>query len=650
MIIRLVKDAAGCEAGIRELCRDRELLFIGKDEALAAGMENEAIFVHAELSTVEAVSVSYACDTDGEKAIRTAYLEACDKTFLFRAFMTLLRELEKRGDREGFCIEEKVYLKRNGTMLDCSRNSVLSVETIKEYLRMQAAVGMNTMMLYTEDTYEVPEYPYFGAYRGRYSKEELQEVVAYAELFHIEMIPCIQTLAHLKNPLKWDAMRQLGLCDTEDILLVGSENVYTFIETCIRRTQECFRTKRVHLGMDEAWSLGLGWYLSINGYQTKAQIMSRHLDKVTEICKRLGVEPMIWSDMYLSMNAENGGYYGVALDKDLSDAVKPPKEVTLVYWDYYNMEQNFYEQYLRMHKQLSDKVIFAGGGWVWNGIAPNLTKAIKTTEAAMAACKEKGIEEAVCTMWQDDGAETPMAAGLLPILRFAEHGFSKEVTEEQLKEQFEFLTGADYEAFCLLDVFDHVPGRGDDGNPSKFLLYQDVLLGMFDEQVADWDASAYYAAVGEQLARLAEKKAGNGMDNVLAMYVKLAEALAIKGSMGKRLCDAYQKQDKRELSKIAAEEIPACMEKVQEYRNLRETVWNQESKIFGFEVIDIRINGLLGRLKTAEKRITEYVDGKLDKLPELEETRLPFRKLQEGENKPLLNCNNWQAIVSASSI
>lgn len=45
-------------------------------------------------------------------------------------------------------------------MLDCSRNSVLNVETIKKYIRLQASLGMNTMMLYTEDTYEVPEYPY----------------------------------------------------------------------------------------------------------------------------------------------------------------------------------------------------------------------------------------------------------------------------------------------------------------------------------------------------------------------------------------------------------------------------------------------------------------------------------------------------------
>ena len=66
-----------------------------------------------------------------------------------------------------------MYLDKNGTMLDCSRNSVPNVETIKKYIRIQAALGMNTMMLLHRGyPYEVPEYPYFGAFRGRYTKEE----------------------------------------------------------------------------------------------------------------------------------------------------------------------------------------------------------------------------------------------------------------------------------------------------------------------------------------------------------------------------------------------------------------------------------------------------------------------------------------------
>ena len=64
---------------------------------------------------------------------------------------------------------------------------------------------------------------------------------------------CIQALAHLKTALRWDVMQ--GTRDTEDILMMGEEKVYDFVKACIRSVSETFRSRRVHLGMDEALSL-----------------------------------------------------------------------------------------------------------------------------------------------------------------------------------------------------------------------------------------------------------------------------------------------------------------------------------------------------------------------------------------------------------
>ena len=145
-----------------------------------AGSEDMEAAASMDAAAFREVVTEFGCqEADGLRKGK-AVLKAGGKTFLFRALMTLVRELEKQEAMhagmaaESFCRRETVYLDKNGTMLDCSRNSVLSVESIKKYIRMQAALGMNTMMLYTEDTYEVPEYPYFGAFRGRYTREELK--------------------------------------------------------------------------------------------------------------------------------------------------------------------------------------------------------------------------------------------------------------------------------------------------------------------------------------------------------------------------------------------------------------------------------------------------------------------------------------------
>lgn len=76
-----------------------------------------------------------------------------------------------------------------GTMLDCSRNAVPNLHTLKKWVDLTASLGYNTLLLYTEDTYEVPDEPYFGYMRGRYSQAELRELDAYAKKQGMTIMP-----------------------------------------------------------------------------------------------------------------------------------------------------------------------------------------------------------------------------------------------------------------------------------------------------------------------------------------------------------------------------------------------------------------------------------------------------------------------------
>ena len=130
---------------------------------------------------------------------------------------------------------------RLGTMIDCSRNAVASVESVKKWIDLTSSIGYNTLMLYTEDTYEVSGEPYFGYMRGRYSREELRGLDAYAKNKNMELIPCIQTLAHLNALNRWPEYKEHF--DVDDILLncVGALLGYAVFSRCLRdarRTQE----------------------------------------------------------------------------------------------------------------------------------------------------------------------------------------------------------------------------------------------------------------------------------------------------------------------------------------------------------------------------------------------------------------------------
>ena len=146
-----------------------------------------------------------------------------------------------------------------GVMLDMSRNAVMKAEEVKKFAKVISKLGYNMIQLYTEDTYEIDGEPYFGYMRGRYTKEELKDIVSYCNGIGVEVIPCIQTLAHLNCIFKWPAYDEI--IDCNDILYVGQERTYELIEKMFKTMRECFTTDAIHIGMDEAHMVWLGRYL-----------------------------------------------------------------------------------------------------------------------------------------------------------------------------------------------------------------------------------------------------------------------------------------------------------------------------------------------------------------------------------------------------
>ena len=135
-----------------------------------------------------------------------------------------------------------------GVMIDCSRNAVPNLTALKRFIEILSKMGYNCAMLYTEDTYEVEGQPFFGYKRGKYTIEELREVDEYAASVGVEMIPCIQTLAHVNALIRWDVYKRMRDCD--DILLAGDERTYALIDSMFASLSKALRSRKIHIGMD----------------------------------------------------------------------------------------------------------------------------------------------------------------------------------------------------------------------------------------------------------------------------------------------------------------------------------------------------------------------------------------------------------------
>ena len=278
-----------------------KLHFTNINEQLAAGLFEIApqlgFAIDAMGTPVVCEKGEGLCVTRGEKEIRIVYGRPVE---IFRGLSLL------RGLAVGESIRQERRFDTLCYMADLSRNAVFNVKACKRMLRYLALMGYDSMMLYTEDTYEITEYPNFGRMRGRFSREELRELDDYAYALGIELIPCIQALAHLGSIFRWAGLSNLR--DMNDILLVGEEKTYDLVRCMIKTCASCFRSRRIHLGMDEAHDLGRGAYLTRNGFEKSSDIMLKHLARVNEMCREQGLEPIIWSDMFFRMQF-GGRYY-----------------------------------------------------------------------------------------------------------------------------------------------------------------------------------------------------------------------------------------------------------------------------------------------------------------------------------------------------
>lgn len=102
------------------------------------------------------------------------------------------------------------------------------IETLKRYLDQSAYYKANAIAFEIGDKYEYPSHPVIGA-PGAFTKEQMQDLTAYARERYIQLIPMVQAPAHMAYVLKHKEFAhlkadgsnyQICMCDDEAIQLI----------------------------------------------------------------------------------------------------------------------------------------------------------------------------------------------------------------------------------------------------------------------------------------------------------------------------------------------------------------------------------------------------------------------------------------------
>lgn len=522
----------------------------------------------------------------------------------------LLLETEHYDFNNNFEIKINSSFKDLSIMVDVARNYPLKVETFKKLIRYMALLGYSTLKIYLEDLLEVNNEPYFGYLRGRYSKEEIKEIVNYADLFKIEVMPYIQTLAHLNQIKRWCVYRDHF--DIDDILLVDDERTYTLIDNMLETISESFTSKRINIGMDEAYLLGRGKYLDKNGYEKRVNIFKKHLSKVLTLTSKYNLDVEMWGDMFFN----NSSY---AYDNLSVEDLNKVNNLKLVYWDYEYKDVKEFQSLIKLHKKVSDKVSTAGGSWKWLGLAPNNKYAIAANINFMKASLKENIEEYTLTCWGDNGSSASIFS-ILPTL-FAVANFSFYQGNKKIDYLFKDIFKISFNDFLYVDKVNNVTINDPlnaKNNISRIYLYNDLLLGTYNSLI-DKDQISTYKVIKKKLNKLSKN---NSFNYIFKTLFEFCRVLILKVEIMDELRIAYQDNNKEKLNEILIKlnKLKTTFDKF--YFALYEQ-YHLEAKGNGFDVIDIRLGGVLQRIKTTIRKINDYLKYGT-KIDELEEIMLDF--------------------------
>lgn len=506
-----------------------------------------------------------------------------------------------------FEIKETPVFETCGPMIDISNGAAMKVSYLKKYFDCVAALGLNMVMLYTEEIYEMPEYPMFGYMRGRYTKKDLRELDDYANELGIEIIPCIQTLGHLEQYMKWGEAAPIK--GSTSALLPDEEKTYEFIECEIKTVRECFRSNRIHIGMDEAGEINMGKHYRIHGFEPTLEIFNRHLKRVKSIAEKYEYSNIIiWPDMYFS-DTDWKYYYnpdGVIPQYAIDSA---PGGVELMFWDYYNTDYSYYHKKLVQFERFKDnQVAYAGGVWAWDSFASNFRYDYDSMRPALEASIDHNVKTVLATIWCGVYVDFFKVLGGLCV--FSEMCYKgKSCTEDDVYAAATHITGQPREFIDAAAEF--YLGYEGSVRIGHAFFFTDVLLNRVNYDVNYNDAHVRYKKALETINKYP--------DNIYHKYYSLLFGIVSeKADILDNIQKEYKNGNKAYFSELATKRLPKLQKLYREFAWVFKDNWCALNKPFGLEEVLTYFGGIDYKISYDIEIINKYISGSVSQIDELE--------------------------------
>jgi len=274
-----------------------------------------------------------------------------------------------------------------GVMLDISRDKVPTTASLGRLIDLLASLKVNQVQLYSEHTFAYRNHPTVHAEASPLDAEEIRRLDAFCRARHVELVPNQNCLGHMNRwlahePYRHLAIRPDGFVDpygiTRPPMTIEPTNPgsLALVRELLAELLPLFTSRRVHVGLDEAWELPAG----------RMDDFLAWVDTLRALPELEGREMLMWGDML----ADRADLLG-----------RLPGGVTVCEWGYDDWHP--FDERCAVLAESGVPFWVAPGTSAWLTILGRVSNARATCRKAAEAALAHGATGYLNTDWGDQG-------------------------------------------------------------------------------------------------------------------------------------------------------------------------------------------------------------------------------------------------------
>ncbi len=304
---------------------------------------------------------------------------------LFYGVQTIRQLVE--GDGEGAClaaveIADWPSLAYRGTMVDMSHGPLPTEAEVKRQIDFLARWKANQYYFYSEASIELDGYPLLNP-EGRFTKEQVRNIIEYARQRHIDVVPCLELYGHLHDLFRVEKYADLAALPHGGEFNPRNPKVMDLLTNWAEQFAALFPSPFVHIGFDETWQIEMAAKKEGSG-ATPAKLFRQQLSNVAGLFTKHGRKVMAWGDIIVK-------YPEIAADL--------PPGLIGVAWEY--SPKGDFKHWLEPLAAKQVPTIIATAVSHWREISPDFEYTFGNIDNFLAAGRQAKAIGMLNTVWTD---------------------------------------------------------------------------------------------------------------------------------------------------------------------------------------------------------------------------------------------------------